>query len=105
MRAARMRGVGQLCARQHGANHRRFALAVNLHEARPHDPQRALDVGQVHRRAAINDGLERTRAVIRAIAHELRMIDQPLDDGGGSKGRQRPDLAPQRKQLGGIDTA
>ena len=39
---ARMRGVGDVAARQRRADHRRLALAVDLHEARPHHPQRAL---------------------------------------------------------------
>jgi hypothetical protein len=40
-----MRRVGQMRARQRGGDHRRLALAVDLHEARAHHAQRALDVG------------------------------------------------------------
>ena len=60
---ARVRRVCQIGAAEHCADHRRFALTVDLYEARAHEGQRALDVGHVHRRAAVDDGLEAARAV------------------------------------------
>ena len=38
--------------------HRRFTLAINLNQLRPQGRERPLTVPGVHRRAAINDGLE-----------------------------------------------
>src|SRR3990167_7066011 len=45
---ARVAGVGQVRAAERGADHGAFALAVDLHEARAHQAQGALDVGGVH---------------------------------------------------------
>jgi hypothetical protein len=92
-------------ARQGGGHHRCLALAVDLHEARPHHPQRAPDVGQVHRRAAVDDGLEGGGGVFRAQAGRLGMVDQALDDGRRREGRQRAERLAEREELGRVDAA
>jgi hypothetical protein len=103
MRAA-WRGVhrvGQVRARQRGAHHRRLALPVDLDEARSHDPQRALDVGGVHRCATVDDGLE----ALAAFAMGLGMVHQPFDDGGRGEHRKRTSRLGQPEQLRRFDTA
>ena len=60
--------------RQCGDRHGRFALAINLRETRPHHLQRALDVPQVHRAAAVDDGfqpVERWRVFARMGHHAM----------------------------------
>jgi len=62
LRPTRIRGVGDDRARQHGDGHRRFALTIDLHELLADDAERVLQVGEVHRAAAVDDGAERARA-------------------------------------------
>ena len=100
-----VRAVAQVLPRQSGGHHRRFALAVNLHQARPHHAQSALDVSQVHRRAAINNGLERRGTIRCGAASIFCKIDQTFDDGGSGKSREWPERPAQLKQLGRIDAA
>ena len=69
--------------------------------AAPSPPARALDVGHVHGRAAVDDGLERARRVLARQPFAFGMVDQALDDGRRGEGRERPERMAERKQLGG----
>ena len=94
--------VSPRCERaQGGDDHRAFALAVDLHEARAHHANRPLDVGGVHGCAAVHDGLE-AGAVGAGI---FRVIHQSLDDGGGGEHRQPANRPRQIEDLGGIEGA
>jgi hypothetical protein len=73
--APRVRGVGMVGARQAGDGHRRFALAVDLHQHIAEARQCRLTVGDVHRSAAIDDGLQAGQGIVVAV------LDQALDHG------------------------
>ena len=64
--------------RQRRDRHRGLALAVDLRELRAEHRHGPLAIGDVHRAAAIDDGLETARVGGRG----ARMFDQPLDHGG-----------------------
>ena len=55
---ARMRGIGMRALVQRGDAHRALALAVDLGEPMAEHGMRAVEIGEVHRPAAIDDGLE-----------------------------------------------
>ena len=97
----RMRRVAKMRTGQGRDHHGAFALAVDLHEARPHHADGPLDVGGIHRRAAVHDGLE-----AGAIgARRLRVVDQPLDDGGRGEHRQPAQCGRQLEDLRWIEPA
>ena len=87
------------CRRERRRDHRRLALAVDLHEARAHHAQRAQGVGEVHRRPAVDDGLGTTPPRRPGSARRLGVLDEAADDGRRGEGRQRAERAAEREQL------
>ena len=101
LRPARIGVVGEVRARERGDRHRRFALAVDLDEARAHRRQRAPDVLAVHRPAAVDDGLE---AVARRAAGG-DVVDEALHHRRRREQAEPADVARERDQLGRIEAA
>ncbi len=54
----RVISIGVVGLRQRRDRHRRLALTVDLGEARAEDLERLLEIGEVHRRAAVDDRLQ-----------------------------------------------
>src|SRR5580692_9014516 len=80
-----MTAVGNLLLRQSGNGHRAFALAVDLREARAEAVDGGARVGDIHGRAAPDDGLDMIGIALRVAFNE------PLDHGGcGEHRRARP---------------
>ena len=79
--------------------HRAFALAVELGEAGAERCEGGFDVGDVHRRAAIDEGLE---AWERA---EAPVSDQPVQHGGRREHGHAAPAACQLPDLASIETA
>jgi hypothetical protein len=83
--------VGVVCLGQGGDRHRRLALPVDLSQAGAEDVEGVLQVGQVHRCAAIDDGLQMGMVG----GGDGPVADQPLHHGWRSEERHaRP--APQQ---------
>ena len=93
--------VGVVGLGQGGDRHRRLALPVDLGQARPEHGQGVLQVGQVHRCAAVDDRLQ----VGEVGVGDRRVAGQPLHHGGGGEERH-PRPAPQeRGDLVPVDAA
>ena len=73
-----MVAVGVHLAAEMGDGHRALALAVELAELVAQKIERALQIGDIHRRAAIGDQPQRLGFEVRHAA----MLDQPLQHGG-----------------------
>ena len=100
----RMARVGKVMARQRRRHHGCLALAVDLHEARTQYPQRALQVGHIHGRTAVNDGLECRGGRVGVKLRLFRVVDDPLHDGRRGESRKWTQLPAKREQLRRIDT-
>ena len=77
---------------QRGDGHGRFGLGVDLDEALAHDVERILDIGEIHRPAAIDHGLD-------AVAVEparLGRIDQAAHHG---RCREQGDIAQSGREV------
>ena len=72
---ARMIAVGDLLFRQSGDGHRAFALAVDLRETRAEAVDGGARIGDIHRRAAPDDGFDAVGIALRVAFNE------PLDHG------------------------
>ena len=97
----RVRAVGDQLARQRGDGHRAFALAVDLDQPRAEGGQRLLQVGQVHRRTAVDDRLD----ALAGITLTARLVGHPLDHGWRREQAQLPVTAGQLEQLAGAEAA
>jgi hypothetical protein len=86
-------------ARQAGDGHRRFALAVDLHHHIAEARQCRLAVGDVHRSAAIDDGLEAGQGIVVAV------LDQALDHGRRGEHRHAAMRAQQLEDFGRLEAA
>ena len=82
--------VGVVCLGQGGDRHRRLALPVDLGQAGAEDGEGVLQVGQVHRCAAIDDRLQ----VGEVGGGDGPVAGQPLHHGGSGEERH-PRPAPQ----------
>ncbi len=89
----RIAAVGVVGLGQRGDGHRRLALPVDLGEARPEQVERVLQVGEVHRRAAVDDrlqvgqvGVDDRRVAGEALDHRRRGEERHavpvLEEGG-----------------------
>ena len=77
----RMAGLHVPFAAERGDRHRRFALAVNLHEALAHHRNGLANVCEIHRPAAIDDGAD----AFAVFAAAFGGIDQSADHGRCAK--------------------
>ena len=93
--------VGVQRALQRGDRHRRFTLAVDLHEALAHHAQRLADVGEIHRAAAIDDGAQ----PLAGFAAALGGLDQALDHGRRGEHRDVAELLAETEHLVRIEPA
>ena len=94
-----MGAVGMQALRETGNCHRRFALAVELVEARPEYLQRALQISHIHRPTAVID---------RAQVAEVRGADLGRVDESGQhrRGGEHGDLpVPLQRDVGVVALA
>jgi len=90
-----MGAIGMHLATEMGDGHRALALAVELGKLVPQEIERALEVGNVHRRAAVGDQAQRVGLEVGYAA----VLDQALHHG-----RRQEDaaLGPAVHQLDGL---
>ena len=81
--------------------HRRLALAVNLRKARPQRIERACEIGGIHGRAAIDDGLQ----VAAVRGREFRRRHQPIHHGGRGEHADAREAVHKRGDLSRIEAA
>ena len=81
LEVAGVTGVEMELAREPGDGHRRFPLAVDLDELRPEDIERPPGVLDVHRPAAVDDGLQ----VVEVRAPDPPRLEQPHDHRRGEE--------------------
>ena len=101
LQVPRMRAVGEVLAAERGDRHRALALAVDLDEALAHHRERVLDVGEIHRPAAVDDGLEPVERGVR----RARVVDEALDHGRRGEHRDAGMDARKLEDLGGVEPA
>ena len=98
---AGMIAVGVVRLRQGGDRHRRLALPVDLGQAWTEDGEGVLQIGQVHRRAAVDDRLQ----VRQVGCRQGRVPGQPLHHGGSGEERRPRPATQQRGDLVAVDAA
>ena len=94
-----MVAVGVVCFRQGGDRHWCFALPVDLGQAGTEHGEGVLEVGQVHRRSAIDDRLQ----VSEIGAGYRRVAGQPPDHGGSCEERHARPALQERSDLVAVD--
>ena len=90
-----------VCLGQGGDRHRRLALPVDLGQPGAEDGEGVLQVGQVHRCAAIDDGLQ----VGEVGGGDGPVAGQPLHHGGSGEERHSRPAPQQGGDLVAVDTA
>ena len=93
--------VGVVGLGQRGDRHRRLALPVDLGQAGAEHVEGVLEVGQVHRCAAVDDRLE----VGEVGGGDGRVAGQPLHHGGRGEERHARPAPQERGDLVAVDAA